>query len=425
MTSVSLSSRTSSVILTSADRQIEPLFADSKLQKQLYENLYTALIFHDKVYLPDIFALISTPISREVRNSSGATDLEKAIELGFIVPFLRHGSTSFREALDLIRQQGIAGLSENCDTVASRLDQALSNGAEVKSTKNNTSISYADSLLSNLRLIEEGTDKRLELTRKFLQKTQLTSRIENITMDGQGITRTMFFKILRDYVGATGNSLFSDAGRDLYQPAQKLSDASTGIPICSLTTLGTLIYHQNLSKSYNSLAYFSGTSLRSALGAPTNNSLDPESKTLKNAIQTLTISVKLPSVSQIMTVGIKRFLEIKNQFCRGFFSELEVWELRGDNEAQLIKSLEEYCASILGSIKAEAPASKVILNRFNEADRAAIAGSLSLINKSLESTLGIPGIGQIVALLGQLSTISFNVIQERPVNIYLPRAIVT
>lgn len=53
------------VLLTAADRQLEPIFSHSSLQKKLYENLYTSLLFHDKVYLPDIFALISTAISDE------------------------------------------------------------------------------------------------------------------------------------------------------------------------------------------------------------------------------------------------------------------------------------------------------------------------------------------------------------------------
>lgn len=348
--------------------------------------------------------------------------------MGAVVPVLRQNAKSFSESLDIIRQQNIAGLSINHDLVARRLDRALkeSDSSRITTTERNTSISYGEQILKNLDWLTKSNDKQFSIVRSFLENTSLHIAIQDIVSNGDGLTRSSFFQLLLNQLTLNENIKFSDAGLQLYKPSANLTNKSVGASIQTLTTLGTMVYHQNLSNNYNSLAYFSGSSLErvSQFEKILNISHELNHDNLIEPVETLEVSVKIPSILQLMTIGIERLLEIKKDFRYGFFPALKSWENAGINDDVLQKSLQEYCADITSKIKVEAPPSKIILSRFSDSDRAMLSASSSWLNKTIESVSGFPFFGLVTSMLGQLSTIAFNTYSEQELKVRINRPIV-
>src|SRR2546423_3361498 len=108
-------------LFSAADRQMESFLSFGFLRSAFEESLLNNLLFEEYIVVPDIFYFISGGLDEHIKARSQANSvglLEAGLSEGFEIPAFRSpGTTSFREAFDLILDSGIAGLLPRVDCI--------------------------------------------------------------------------------------------------------------------------------------------------------------------------------------------------------------------------------------------------------------------------------------------------------------------
>lgn len=372
----------SGVLLTTADRQIEKFTVGTDPTRSFEDSFYEAVLFHERVVLPDIFAFISTALHK-AQISSKTFHLDAAIEAGLVVPAFRSATTSFEESLTTITAQRIQGMQAAPDFIATRLDEAFAKSPKRTFIQwpKDLSRDYGVLVLATLNRIAEEV-KAWSLTTEFINRHAILERIKaDIDAENGELRRGNFYNILL----ATLNSLsptaiarVNDCYADLLlHPACK-DEPTVREPIRNLLVVANTAYHLNMASAFEAGSYTPGRLIApEALPAlkfvvSTAKALTiQETQAESRPIDTLSVDVVIPSVELLRTARWEDLVAVREDLGCGYFAALKNWYKHPD---EFTKCLKNYAAALTSRIKVKVPPIKVILNRFSESEREGIVG---------------------------------------------------
>ena len=414
----------SGILLTTADRQFESLLEGASASDVFEDSLFESLLFHRRVVVPDIFAFISSSIAQPHLKST-LTSFEAALRSDLVVPAFRGDARSFGAALERVRDQRIAGLRDNVDALATKLDKIRS-ASKFEDVQMNwpadMSRTYGQRLLRTFRAVVATTleggrvHKELELTARFIARYRLVDRIESEIDDAGGeLKRGFVLQALLDSLNEVqdcGTDEFKDARVLLAHPAAR-QDAGARIAVRNLVCLANFSYHRNMAGSLGTNTYLPGRAYPVEVHAMADfevaQHLAPEADEPSPAPALYEFQVRMPSLAQLRTVGVERLLALREQYGLGYFSQLETWQLGKATQESVALSLGEYAASLCAEIRSEAPMMNVVLRRQSKTERAGVQGLSDALSTAAKAH-AVPhatGIAAVLALVGKPANILY------------------
>lgn len=409
----------SSMLLTTADRQIERFTSAGNPAQSLQDSLYEAILFHGTGVLPDIFAFISTPI-REAQNFAGATHLESAIEAGLVIPAFRTGCDSFTNSLDRIESQGIQGVQPAVRLTANRFDDCLhkAKNKNFKIWPMDLSRDYGKKFIAGIKLIGGDThsalpgklSENLGITAEFIKNRGILEETEAAFIDGELRRGEVYNLLLRalEAETSTGKTSVHDSYADLVQHKACQANRRLEIAVRNLVVLANSVYQFNMADAFNSSNYAPGrlfaTDSLPALCVALNcaRGVSPKSSHLDEIDSDLfKVEVILPNVEQLRAVGWKELIAIRNDVGAGYFAALKNWE---DYPEQFGAALKAYAAALTSRVKVKAPPLTIALKKFAESEREGVAAiarqavAMATDGAVGEKILGLAGIASSMVL---------------------------
>lgn len=425
---------TNGVLLTTADRQIEAFISGATSKKTMTDSLYEAVLFHQGVVLPDIFAFISTAISQQ-SYSSPRTNLEHVLESGLATPAFRAETDSFESALTRIQEQEILGITENARATAKRLDIARqSSREELRHIPWGSSISttYGDCFVNALiEVIGEpfhtsGVGKDLEFTREFLIRCGLFDIVkEQIAKTGGDLRRGFILQTILDILNTikySGKTKFTSAIDILHHPACA-NNAAVAAAVKNVVCLANLIYHRNMANNFSANCYLSARAYPKTVHDIASIAIDKSCAsidsntgvTAKPIDEQVTFRVFMPSMRHLEAVGMKRLLEIRTAHTTGYFSNLESWQMGEGTAEDVQRSLNEYGRELVLAVNSEASFVDVALSRFAKSETAGVQSAARLAIDVLSTDN--PLIKSFSAGLGPIANVTYSWITKRPAKV--------
>lgn len=412
----------SSMLLTTADRQIERFTSAINPNESLEDSLYEAILFHETGVLPDIFAFISTPI-RDAQTNAGATHLESALEAGLVVPAFRAGCASFTQSLDRIKQQGIQGTQSAVRITANRFDECLGKAkiSEPKIWPEDLSRDYGKKFIKGLRLIAGNNESslpgelsnNLQMTAKFINDRGILNETEAAFVDGELRRGEVFNLLLRSLEKdvSTGKTSVHDSYDDLVLHEACKGSQRTAVAIQNLVVLANSVYQFNMADAFESRNYapgrlFSKESLPAlCVALNCSRGIKPQSAHSDDLdADLLKVEVILPNVKQLRAVDWKDLLAIRNDVGAGYFAALKNWQEYPDRFEQALRA---YAAALTSRVKVKAPPLTILLKKLAESDRE---GAASVAKQAVamatdgavgEKIFALAGIGSSIVLSWQ------------------------
>lgn len=421
----------SGVLLTTADRQIEGFTVGKDPTRSFEDSFYEAVLFHERAVLPDIFAFISTALHK-AQESSRTFHLDAAMEAGLVVPAFRRNCSSFEDSLNAISAQGIQGVQKAPWFIAERLDKSLIK-SKIKPITGHEDLSrdYANLVMNVLNRMHQQVTisdansacaRVWPITTAFMNSHGIVHLLEeNIASTNGELLRGNFYNILLhtlNRLSPSGIEKVHDCFNDLFlHPACK-NNPAVQEPIRNLLVVANTAYHLNMSSAFSAGNYTPGRlyapEALAALDLTVSVSKklsDVDRATESKPVVTLSVVVNIPSVAQLRTAKWDDLISIRDDLGRGYFAALKNWH-RDPEEFE--KCLRSYAAALTSRVKVKAPPSRVVLNRFSEAEREGVIGvTKHALAEAAEGTHG----NKLLGLVDIGSNIFMSWMYERPVKL--------
>lgn len=388
--------QSSLVLLTAADRQMESLLAGTSAVDAFDDNLIRAIMFHDGCVLPDIFAAISTVLERR-KSASGRSLLELGLEHGLVRPAFRGNCSTFRESVNLIREQGIQGVQQSAMITASLLDKSFEAYAGRPDRKSapcaqwpaDISRQYGDRVLTSLsHLIDKDVtgDDSARSTLVNMRQVALESSLyeqcnSSISLARRdGLRRGVFLNGLLSYLNQERNSgikAVDDAKLQLINHPACLDNPTLKSAVEGLVSMANAIYHKNMADSFGARAYFGSDVYRGAASAGLNAASSacygvrrtgPSSR-CTGVGRSFSAKVRLPSTAHLRSVPGETLMHIRRDAGAAYFAALENWLEEGDTCAQQLEAaLQNYARALSAQVVTAAPLVKVLFHKLTETE---------------------------------------------------------
>lgn len=429
-----------SVLLSAADRQLESVLPGDRA-KAFDDNLIQAILFHEKVLLPDIFAFISSVMFQR-QSEPKESRLEQAIKNGLVVSALRSQCSTFKEALALIKDQDIQGLQSSPDVTAERLDEALgASGMKPINWPDDISKKYGSLLLSSfdelMLMADYSPDRspRLQqqclLMKKFATTTDFVGLCKDSTSESnKGLRRgdvcNVLLKILNSKEASGTSNKVNDSKRELVDHPACQQNPDLKKTIEGYVSIANVAYHMNMADSFRGGAYLAddlyadsalvgvvaGVSAKRRLISDTVCSGTPT-----GIIKEYTRTVSIPSVSQLREVPWEELVSIRKDEGYGYFAALKAWRENPDSSHTVMdECLDKYASALTSQVKSKAPLVKVLLRKFPYSDNENLKKAYDFGLDCLSDRYKGPG-RLFFSAIGALSNIFYSWASDRPVKV--------
>lgn len=421
----------SAVLLATADRQVERFTTTNDVVNSFEDSLYEAILFREKAVLPDIFAFISSAISK-MYGSSQKTHLDYALEAGYVIPAFRGELTSFEQSFDLISSQGIQGVQGAPNFVASRLDESLSKSTEKHIPwPRDLSVQFGSMLITALnRIVEVGgsghsvVGSNFSLSAKFIADNGIIELTRESLCYGE-LRRGDFYNLILkrlERLESTGVTKVHDCYGDLVCHPSCQKNPSIAVAVHNIVVLANTLYQQNMAMGFSNKEngfsvnnYLPGRlfadaalpALETALAI--SNDIAKSSDATCQVEECLDITVRIPSVSQLRALSWKQLLDIRDDVGYGYFSALPNWH---KNPGQFEHLLRSYSEALTSFVQSEVPPVKVLLRKFSSRERKGVQA----VGKQAMDLVAQKAVGEnIMGVIGVVSSFMFSWATERPV----------
>lgn len=425
------------VLLSAADRQLESRLRSGDQAKAFDDNLIQAILFHEKVLLPDIFAFISRVILLR-QTEPKESRLEQAIKNRLAVPALRGKCSTFKEALAMIKDQGIQGLQPSPDMTAELLDEALGAGAiKPINWPDEISKKYGSLVLSSFEelMTDDSWSPALQQQRLLMNKFAKTTEFVGLCKDSnsesiRGLRRgevyNVLLKILNSKEASGTSNRVNDSKRELVDHPACKQDPDLKKTIEGYVAVANAAYHMNMAASFQGGAYLAddlyadsaSVGVVAVIRAKRRLNSDAVcSGTPTGIIKEYTRTVPIPSVSQLREVPWEELISIRKNEGHGYFAALRAWrENPKSYHTVMDECLDKYASALTSQVKSKAPLVKVLLRKFSDSDKENLKKACDFALECY-SKLNKTPVRLLFSGIGQLSNILYSWSSRRSVKV--------